>query len=65
MCICGGIPAELHTMCRCKLREARDRAPKGDLDAKLRAIRDAARHEFPTADIDQMLDQTERGYLSP
>lgn len=44
------------------LREAREREPRGDLDTKLRAIRSAARHEFPTADIEQMLEETERGY---
>ena len=43
------------------LREAREREPGGDLDTKLRAIRAAARHEFPTADIDQMLEEIERG----
>ncbi len=44
------------------LREAREREPGGDLDAKLRAIRIAVRHEFPTADIEQMLEESERGY---
>jgi hypothetical protein len=43
------------------LREAREREPGGDLEAKLGAIRTAARHEFPTADIEQMLDEMERG----
>src|ERR1700757_3758934 len=43
------------------LREAREREPGGDLDTKLRATRAAARHEFPTADIDQMLEEIERG----
>jgi len=42
------------------LREAREREPRGDLDTKLRTIRAAARHEFPTADIDQMLEEIER-----
>jgi len=41
------------------LREARRRAPYGDIDAKVRALRAAARHEFPTADIDQMLAEVE------
>lgn len=44
------------------LREARDREPGGDLDTKLRTIRAAARHEFPTADIEQMLEEIDRGY---
>lgn len=47
------------------LREARDREPGGDLDTKLRAIRAAARHEFPTADIEEMLEEIERGHSAP
>jgi Arc/MetJ-type ribon-helix-helix transcriptional regulator len=43
------------------LREAHEREPAGDLDTKLRAIRGAARHEFPTADIGQMLEEIDRG----
>jgi predicted transcriptional regulator len=43
------------------LREAREREPGGDLEAKLSAVRSAARHEFPTADIEQMLNEMERG----
>jgi hypothetical protein len=46
------------------LREARRREPQGDLDSKLRAVRAATRHNFPTADIEQMLAEIERGYLS-
>jgi hypothetical protein len=42
------------------LREAREREPGGDLDTKVRTIRAAARHEFPTSDIEQMLDEIER-----
>ncbi len=30
------------------------------LDAKLRAVADAARHDFPTADIEDMLDDISR-----
>ncbi len=44
------------------LREERRREPRGDIDSKLRAVRDAARHEFPTAEIDQMLTEIERGH---
>ena len=44
------------------LREAREREPCGDLDTKLRTIRAAARHDFPTADIEQMLEEIERGH---
>ena len=42
------------------LRKARDDYP-GSMDAKLRAIADASRHEFPTADIQVMLDEIESG----
>lgn len=44
------------------LREAREREPGGDLDTKLRTIRTAAGHGFPTADIEQMLEQIDRGH---
>jgi hypothetical protein len=46
------------------LREARRREPRGDLDSKLSAVRTAARHRFPTADIDEMLAEIERGYAA-
>ena len=49
---------------RC-LREARRRQPARDAGRKLQAIRAAARHEFPIADIDQMLAEIEAGYLGP
>jgi hypothetical protein len=35
------------------------------IDAKVRAVREAAGHGFPTADIDEMLGEIERGYLAP
>ncbi len=45
------------------LRAARQgAAPSAGATAKLRAVRAAARHAFPTADIDQMLREIERGY---
>ena len=46
------------------LRDARRREPRGGLDEKVRAIRTAAGHSFPTADIDEMLGEIERGYLA-
>jgi hypothetical protein len=46
------------------LRAARKKEPLGDLDRKLAAVRVGARHEFPTAEVDQMLDEIERGYRS-
>jgi hypothetical protein len=36
--------------------------PSGSLGKKLDAIRAAARSEYPTADIDRMLAEIERGY---
>ena len=38
------------------LRRAKDEQP-GTVEAKLPAIADASRHEFPTADIDVMLGE--------
>ena len=44
------------------LAAARRYEPLGDTGKKLDAVRDAARQEFPTADINEMLAQIERGY---
>jgi len=44
------------------LRSARSERAGGDRTAKLAAVRAAARHDFPTADIDQMLEEIEQGY---
>jgi hypothetical protein len=38
------------------------REPLGDSAKKLDLIRAAARHHYPTAEIDEMLAQIERGY---
>jgi len=50
------------------VRQALDRArrtePLGDVKKKLEIIRAAARHDFPTCDIDQMLAEIESGYIS-
>ena len=46
------------------LRQARADHP-GTVEAKLRAIADASRHEFPTADIDDMLKDIEAGQRVP
>ena len=46
------------------LARARRGQPVGDVGKKLDAIRAAARHESPTADIDTMLAEIERGYSS-
>ncbi|CAN5387588.1 antitoxin [soil metagenome] len=48
---------------RNSLRRARRAEPTVEAGRKLEAIRAAARHEFPTADIGQMLTEIERGYL--
>jgi len=45
------------------LRAARRAEPGSDTKKKLEVVRAAARHRFPTADIDQMLAEIERGYL--
>ena len=46
------------------IRSARRREPGTDAGKKLDAVRGAARHAFPTSDIEQMLTEIERGYLS-
>ena len=47
---------------RRSLREVRSRKPRQDPEFKLNAVRQAARYAFPTADIDQMLSEIDRGY---
>jgi len=42
---------------------ARRREPLGDAAKKLQVVRSAARNNFPTADIEQMLAEIEGGYL--
>ncbi len=44
------------------IHEASRRVPGTAPDRKLAAIRAAAKHGFPTADIDTMLAEIERGY---
>ena len=44
------------------LRAARRQEPRIDTDKKLKAIRAASRHSFPTGEIDGMLAEIERGY---
>ena len=45
------------------LRAARRSEPRSDPGKKLQVVRAAAEHAFPTADIDKMLREIERGYL--
>jgi hypothetical protein len=47
------------------LRAARARAPVAGSSRKIDAIRRAARLDFPTAGIEQMLGEIEQGYLPP
>jgi len=44
------------------LQSARRQEPDGSGSKKLEVIRLAAQHEYPTADIDRMLDEIETGY---
>ncbi len=44
------------------LELARRDEPSTDSGKKLEAIRAAVQHEFPTGDIDSMLEEIERGY---
>jgi hypothetical protein len=46
------------------LAAARRREPSIDASRKLAAVRAATRHAFPSGDIDQILAEIERGYLS-
>ena len=46
------------------LVQARKREPSREVASKLDVIRAAARMEFPTADIDHMLEEIEAGYGS-
>jgi hypothetical protein len=44
------------------LSSARQREPVGTVGKKLEVIRAGARCDFPTGDIDGMLEEIERGY---
>ncbi|MBC7791598.1 MAG: CopG family transcriptional regulator [Anaerolineae bacterium] len=46
------------------IRATRGREPAQDSSRKLSAVRAAAQHGFPVADIEQMLADIERGYLA-
>jgi hypothetical protein len=46
------------------LELARRREPSSDIGKKLDAIRAAARHNFPSGDIEAMLAEIESGYNS-
>jgi len=44
------------------LRDARAIRPAIDPETKLKAVRRGAQYSFPTADVEQMLSEIERGY---
>ena len=44
------------------LGDARARRPVIEPETKLKAVRRAAKYSFPTADVEQMLSEIERGY---
>ena len=46
------------------LVQARRREPSREIGSKLEVIRAAAQMDFPTTDIDRMLEEIERGYGS-
>lgn len=46
------------------LRRARRQEPETDSARKLATVRAAARHAFPSGDIDDMLAEIERGYVA-
>ncbi len=48
---------------RRRLREGAAADGRADAATKLAAIHSAYRHEAPAPDIDQMLDEIERGYI--
>ena len=50
---------------RRSLRAAREAESGADVGQKLAAVRQAASHSFPTADIDTLLEEIERGYAAP
>jgi hypothetical protein len=49
---------------RKSLRAARDADGGADTSQKLAVVRTAAGYSFPAGDIETMLDEIERGYLS-
>jgi hypothetical protein len=45
------------------LRSARTQEPLDNSSKKLKAVRDAVKHHFPSADIQGILAEIEKGYL--
>jgi hypothetical protein len=50
---------------RGRLRDAAREVPSGDAQRKLESVRAASRYEFPSGDIELILEEIERGYGSP
>jgi hypothetical protein len=46
------------------LRTARKNESYSDVSLKLEGVRSAARHTFPVGDVEQMLAEIEKGYIS-
>jgi hypothetical protein len=46
------------------LRKAQRSEPRGDAKKKLAVVRAAAEHAFPVGEVEQMLEEIERGYLN-
>ena len=49
---------------RAAMRDARRREPGAPPERKLAVVRAAAKHRFPAGDVEQMLAEIERGYVS-
>ena len=49
---------------RQSLRAARAADPGADAVQKLTSVRAAVRHSFPTGDIDELIAEIERGYVT-
>ena len=48
---------------RQSLRELRRREPIVDVEKKLKVVREATHYSYPAPEIEQMLEEIERGYL--
>jgi hypothetical protein len=60
----GAAGLSLSEWTRQALRAAEREMSSGDVDAKLAVIRRAVKYNFPAADIETMLAETEAGYLA-
>lgn len=60
--IAGGQKMTVGEWVRQTLRAARREQPSIEASRKLRAVRQAVKHNFPTGDIEEMIADIERGY---